>query len=472
MSGMMGVVIDWVSVWTLEFRPLGFRNSGRVAGRLGVLLLLIWCGLGAQAVMGQDPQDPQWPQWRGPQRDGVWSQELELQAFPQDGLEVLWRAPIGPGYTGPTVADDRVFVMDRLRRPEQVERVLCFDARSGIQIWEHRYPCVYAGVGYEAGPRASVTVHDKQAYSLGSMGHLHCFDVGGTVLWQRDLNQEYGISDNSRMPTWGIAASPLIYQQWVIVQIGAGRGAGLVAFDKDTGEEAWKCLDDRAQYSSPILVRQADQDVLVIWTGDSVAGIDPSNGQVHWRYPFPPKEMPIGVASPIVRNDQLFVTSFYDGSLMLRLKPESLEVEKVWARVGENEQRTDALQSIIGTPVWIGDHLYGVDSYGQFRCLEAQTGQRVWENLDIVPTARWATVHIIQFPDADSSRVLIFNERGELLLGELSPNGFNEIGRTSLIRPTTPQLNQRGGVCWAHPALTADTIIVRNDEEIVCLRLR
>ncbi len=421
-------------------------------------------------AFGQERSDSQWPQWRGPQRDGVWSGTVDVQPPPAEGLEVLWRTPIGPGYTGPTVAEDRVFVMDRIRQPEQMERVLCLDAGTGVQMWEHRYPCVYSGVGYEAGPRASVTVDGKQAYALGSMGHLHCFDVGGAVLWQRNLNEEYGISSKDRMPIWGIAASPLIYQEWVIVQIGAGQGSGVVAFDKRSGEEAWKCLDDRAQYSSPILVQQAGRDVLVIWTGDSVAGLDPQNGQVLWRYSFPPKNMPIGVASPIYRDGQVFVTSFYDGSLMLRLR-DDMQVEKVWAKVGVNERQTQALHSIIGTPVWIGDHLYGVDSYGEFRCLEAGTGERVWEDLSIVPQARWATVHIVQFPDAASSQVLLFNERGELLLGTLTPQGFQEKWRTQLIGPTTPQLNQRGGVCWSHPALTANSIIVRNDEEIVCLRL-
>lgn len=416
-------------------------------------------------------QDSEWPQWRGPNRDGVWSGRVATTPPPATGLEVVWKTPIGPGYTGPTVADGRVYVMDRIQRPEQEERVVCLDAATGEFEWEHRYPCVYSGVGYEAGPRASVTIDGNRVYSLGSMGHLHCLDTGGSVVWKQDLNQTYGISKNDRMPIWGIAASPLIYQNMVVVQIGAGNGAGLVAFDKLTGQEIWKCLDDRAQYSSPIIVKQAGRDVLVIWTGDSVAGIDPKDGQVLWQHPFPPRNMPIGVASPIYRNGQIFVTSFYDGSLMLNLSDTSLDVELAWVRVGESERKTDALHSIIGTPVWIGDHLYGPDSHGEFRCLAARNGDRIWEDLSIVPKARWATVHIVQFPSADSSEVLLFNERGELLRGELSPSGFKEQWRSAILKPTKPQLNQRGGVCWAHPAMTSDGIIVRNDEEIVYVRL-
>ena len=256
------------------------------------LLGLIVFSLGAsRPLLAQ-----QWPQWRGPQRDGVLRHRFDFDKFPEDGLEVLWKKSIGPGYTSPTIADDRVFVMDRITDPEQQERVVCYDAISGAQLWEHSYPCKYVGIGYQAGPRASVTVDGSRAYSLGAMGHLICFDVGGAVLWEKDLDSDYQITKNRRMPIWGIAAAPLVYDDLVIVQPGA-EDACLVAFDKKSGEEVWRALNDRAQYSSPILIQQNQQDVVVIWTGDSVAGLDPTNGHVHWRFPFSPKTCRL--ASPL-----------------------------------------------------------------------------------------------------------------------------------------------------------------------------
>lgn len=415
-------------------------------------------------------QAQQWPQWRGPQRDGVLRHDYRSDEFPENGFELLWEAPLGPGYTSPVVADDRVFVMDRIVKPEQQERVVCFDAVSGNQLWEHTYDCRYVDIGYQAGPRASVTVDGSRAFSLGAMGHLKCFDVGGGVLWEKDLNEEYEISKSGRMPIWGMAAAPLVYDDLLIVQVG-GPQACLVAFEKKSGEEVWRALNDRAQYSSPILVQQNGNDVVVLWSGDSVAGIAPRDGQVYWRFPFRPRNMPIGVATPLVKDNQIFVTSFYDGSLMLRLLPDSMSVEKVWMKVGNNERRTQALHSIISTPVWIGEYIYGVDSYGEFRCLDARTGDRVWEDLSAVPKARWSTIHFVQFPDQESNRVWMFNERGELILGKLSAGGFVEQDRTTLIQPTRKQLNQRDGVCWTHPAFTEDLVIVRNDEKIKAYRL-
>ena len=115
------------------------------------------------------------------------------------------------------------------------------------------------------------------------------------------------------------------------------------------------------QYSAPIIVKQADQDVLICWTGDSVSGLLPSTGKNLWRIEFPPNKMPIGISSPVLNVDRLFLTSFYDGSMMLRLKQNKADAEVLWRRVGESERNTDALHSIISTPLFIGDYIYGDD---------------------------------------------------------------------------------------------------------------
>jgi len=265
------------------------------------------------------------------------------------------------------------------------------------------------------------------------------------------------------MPIWGIASAPLVDGQLLIVQVG-GEKACIVAFDKATGDEKWKALDDRASYSAPIIIEQAGRRVLVCWTGDSIAGLDPANGEVLWRYPFKPSRMVLNVATPVVHDDRIFLTAFYDGSLMLRLDQKKMAVEEIWSKVGRDEQNTKALQSIISTPYFDGPNVYGVDSYGQLRCLDAATGERVWESQAAVPKARWATIHFIRNGD----RMFLFNERGQLIIARLSPDGYHEISRTQVIEPTTGQLPQRGGVCWSHPGFAYKHIFARNDREIVC----
>jgi outer membrane protein assembly factor BamB len=425
------------------------------------------CLLGAWFAFAGALAAEDWSQWRGDNRDGVWREDGIVEKFRTRRLEPLWRQSIGPGYSGPTVADDRVFITDRQTEPLQVERVHCFDAASGIKLWSHEYPCKYT-ISYTAGPRAHVTVDEgRTAYALGAMGHLHSFDVGGAVLWKKDLNAEYTIDESGRMPIWGIAAAPLVYDDLLILHIGGADGASVVALDKESGDEVWRALNDRAQYSAPIVIRQAGRDVLVVWTGDSVAGLAPEDGKVYWRFPFAPKKMPIGIATPIVSGDRLFVTSFYDGSLMLRLKQDEPAVEKLWQRCGASERDTDALQSIISTPIFQGDYLYGCDSYGELRCLEAATGDRVWEDKTATPPNRWSNLHFVKHGE----EVWMFNEAGELLITRLSPSGFQEIDRAKLIDPTTEQLRRRDGVTWAHPAFAGRCVFIRNDNEILCASL-
>ncbi len=178
--------------------------------------------------------------------------------------------------------------------------------------------------------------------------------------------------------------------------------------------------------------------------------------------------MPIGVATPIVRGDLLFVTSFYDGSLMLRLHQNRLAVTEVWRARGRSEHDTEALHSIISTPTWIGDHIYGVDSFGELRCLEAATERRVWANQTATPRSRWSTIHFVN----RDQPTWMFNERGELLITKLSPQGLEEVGRTKLISPTLVQLRRREGVCWAHPAFADGRVLARNDKELVCFDAR
>ncbi|MBG86721.1 MAG: dehydrogenase [Verrucomicrobiales bacterium] len=420
--------------------------------RLSVLLL---CSV-AFALHADD-----WPQWRGPNRDGAWRETGIIEKFPAKQIARKWSVPIGGGYSGPTVANGRVYVTDRIERPEQ-ERIHCVDFKTGKKLWTHEYAVSYRDVNYPAGPRAAVTIDEGRAYALGAKGHFHCLDAKtGKVLWEHDCFSEYRI----RLPIWGIAASPVVDGDLVVVMIG-GTKACVVAFDKKTGEEKWRALDDRANYATPTMIEQAGKKVLVFWTGEQVAGLAPQSGKVLWAYPFKARKMPLGISTPIQHQDILYFTGFYDGSLMLRPNPKKLEVSKVWRRIGRSERSTDSLHSIISTPVLLGDYIYGVDSYGEFRCLELMTGNRVWEDRTATPQDRWSTIHFVQNGD----RTWMFNEAGELIIAELSPGGFNEISRAKLIDPTPKQLRRRL-VVWSHPAYAYRHVFARNDRELICASL-
>jgi outer membrane protein assembly factor BamB len=415
----------------------------------------------AGLVLGAESFADDWPQWRGPKRDGVWREIGIVAKFDGPQLPIRWRAKVANGYSGPTVAAGRVYITDRLTEPNQVERVHCFEAMTGEHIWSHTYECKYKKVGHPDGPRASVTIDNGRAYSLGTMGHLFCFDAAkGKILWSKDPAADY----QTKVPIWGIAAAPLVEDGLVMVQVGGKDNACLVAFDKFTGKEKWRALNDGASYSAPIVVRQAGRRVLVCWTAERLVGVDPASGKLYWERAFKSIQ---NVATPVVNKDFVFVSSFFDGSMLVRLDNDKVAARLVWRRKGESEKRTDSLHCCISTPILEGDYIYGVDSYGELRCLDLHTGDRIWESLEAVPRDRWANIHFIWHRD----NVWMFNERGELIISKLSPKGFSEISRTKLIDPTSGQLGRRGGVCWSHPAFAYKHVYARNDEELVCADL-
>ena len=314
------------------------------------------------------------------------------------------------------------------------------------------------------GTGASVLVEDGRAFSLGAMGHLFCFAAAdGQVLWSRRLHQDYQI----RMPNWGIAAAPLIEGDLIIVQIG-GTDACILALDKRTGQERWKALPDDASYSAPIVIDQAGQRVLVCWTGNRIVGLNPSTGQLHWEYDFPWEQWPIAIATPIWHGDLLLFSDAHKGTLLLELDRERVQVQKRWHRRQEELPEGEAaLHCLISTPYIDGEHIYGADGRGVLRCLRLADGHQVWEDRTAVPEDSFATIHLIRHGD----RTWLFNERGELIIAALTPQGYREISRAKLLDPTLEQLRRRGGVTWSHPAFANRHVFARNDKELICADL-
>ncbi|MHB8971654.1 MAG: SUMF1/EgtB/PvdO family nonheme iron enzyme [Pirellulaceae bacterium] len=373
--------------------------------------------------------------------------------------------PISSGFSGPTVAGGYVYVTDAVTEPEHMERIHCFESLTGESKWTVSYPCDYGPIGFRAGPRASMTVDEGRAYALGAVGHFYCLDATtGEVLWNKNLVEEYKIS----LLPWGIAPSPLVEQDLVILQIGGSNGACVVAFDKKTGQERWTALEDPTSYASPIMIEQAGRRQLVCWTGTHIAGLDPISGRVFWRYPFAHDKGWIDpITTPVSSANRLFVSCPQDGAIMLKLSSEEPQMKVLWEQLGPGGRRAHGFHSSFAAPIFQGEYLYGTDNYGCLRCLDVNTGEPIWEDRTATTQANWATTHMV----CNGDRIWIFNDRGELIISRLSPQGFELISRAQLIEPTRVQFNRRAGVCWSHPAFANKHVYARNDEELVCASL-
>lgn len=428
-------------------------------------LLVAWSGAMAAPAPSARPEGMDWPQWRGAQRDGIWREDGIIGQFAGATIPLRWTVPIGGGYSGPTVAAGRVYVMDYVKETS-TERVLCLDWRTGAKLWEIAYACSYETFTYEAGPRASVTIHDRRAYALGAAGNLHCLDAAsGKILWQRDLLREYRI----RMPKWGIAAHPLIEGEVMITQIGGAGEACVVAFDRKTGAERWKAFPDEASYSPPMAFEQAGRRTVVMALGYRLVAFDPADGTLRWSHDQPKSSWPISIPAPVVRGDLMFFCTAHAGSYLFRLARDQPAVEIVWER-GRRPRSDDTLTPVIPDPLVMNGLVIGVQTDGELRCLDLMTGKRQWETLAPMPKAWHATMHLVRAGDS-GDRAWIFTEQGNLILARLSAEGYHELARARLLEPTLEQGPRGRAVTWSHPAFAYRHIFARSDRELVCADL-
>jgi outer membrane protein assembly factor BamB len=424
-------------------------------------------------------QADDWPQWLGPRRDGIWRESGLLDRFPTGGPTVRWRTPIGGGYTGPAVAAGRVFVTDRIlsegvKNPSNPfaktkltgeERVLCLDESSGHILWKHTYPCEYQ-ISYPAGPRATPLIAGDKVYALGAMGDLFCLQAAdGKVLWSANFPKDF----KAGLPIWGFAAAPLLDGDKLICMVG-GPDCLAVAFHKDTGKEIWRSLKTKELgYCPPMIYKFAGKRQLIIWNPQSINGLDPETGAVYWTEPFAVKAQ-LSISTPQKVGEELFLTSFYNGSILLRFHPGDAKPIIVWKGKSNSEQpsRTDGLHSIMPTPFIKDGFIYGVCSYGELRCLSLEDGKRIWQTYAATggKSRRWANAFLT--PQGD--RYFLFNEQGDLIIANLTPKGYEELSRAHIIEPTNHMVEDRP-VVWTHPAYANKCVYVRNDDEIICVSL-
>jgi outer membrane protein assembly factor BamB len=205
--------------------------------------------------------------------------------------------------------------------------------------------------------------------------------------------------------------------------------------------------------------------MIIVWHAEAVNALEPETGKVLWSVPF---ESRFGLTAPTPRlaGDVLFVTAFYNGSLALRLG--AGEPEVMWRSPKVTEKDTTYLHSIISSPFLEAGHVYGVCSYGQLRCLDLETGRRIWETLAATTPeqeTRWGNAFLVKHEE----RFFIFNERGELIQARLTPQGYQEIDRMQLLEPTNRDPGRL--VVWSHPAFANRSVYARNDREIVRVSL-
>ena len=413
-----------------------------------------------------------WPQWMGPQRDSVWRETGIVKKFPEDGLPVRWKIPVGMGYSGPAVADGRVYVTDFLKKSgsvsnspgkrnalEGVERVLCFSAADGKPIWKHEYNCRYE-LSYPSGPRCTPTVHDGLVYTLGAEGDLRCLNADtGKLVWKKKLTEEY----DTKTPIWGFTAHPLVEGDLLYCMVG-GEGSVAVAFNRMTGKEVWRALTaPEPGYCPPTMIEHGGTKQLLIWHPESLNSLNPETGKAYWSVPLKP-DYSMSVTAPRLEGDYLYASGIGNVSALLKLNPEKPAAEVVW-----RGSIKDSVYCSNSTPILADGMIYGADCRsGALIGVRMKDGERLWETFEPTTGKRRAG-HGTAFLVKHENGYFLFSETGDLILARLTPEGYEEISRFHVLEPTNEAFGR--DVVWTHPAFADRAAFVRNDTELVCVDL-
>jgi len=402
---------------------------GLLAAALGLMVQA--ADTGAQVGAATQPgKAGDWPQWRGPNRDGISAETAWASAWSDSKPKVLWKAPVGVGYSAAAVAGKRVYTMGR---QDDKETVWCLNADTGKPIWSRSYPSRKGGY---PGTRATPTVDGRHVFTLGRNGHVCCFQAAdGKPVWSKDLRAEL----KAATPGWGFASSPLVEGNLLILNMGT---AG-VALNKATGKVVWQTGRGKAGHASPVAYKDGNERRFLIFAANGLVSVSARTGQRRWALPWK-TSYDVHASDPIVSDGMLFMCSGYGtGCALLKLGPG--RPTPLWSNKD--------LAPHFGSPVLYKGHLYGVHGNvgnAAVRCIEFKTGKVKWTG----PRTKMSSLML-----ADG-KLIVMVDGGGLLVAEASPEKFNVLGKTRVL----------SGTCWTMPVLAAGRIYCRSHSgELACV---
>ena len=392
-----------------------------------------------------------WPQYLGPSRNGVYSGPPLAATWPAGGPKKVWQKSVGEGFAGPVVAGDRVILFHRVMNQEVVEAL---DAKTGDSRWRYAYPTTYRDdFGFDEGPRAVPVVAGSRVYTFGAEGQLTAVDLAtGQKVWNVDTMRRF----NVRKGFFGAAGSPLVENGRVIANIGGKdgvKGAGIVAFNADTGAVLWTATDHDASYSSGVSATFAGQPTAVFFTRNGLVGLDPSNGAIRFQRQWRSRlAASVNAATPLVVGDTIFVSATY-GTGAAAIQVQGGQLKDIWS--GDEILSNHYASSVYSNGVLYGYH--GRQEFNpSFRAVDFKTGMVKW-NVDAFHAGSVTLV---------GDRLLILKETGELILAAATPQAYRPLAQAQILPMTVRSL----------PALSDGFLYARNNDThkdvLVCLDLR
>ena len=379
----------------------------------------------------------EWPGFRGPGRDGVVRGVRIETDWAKSPPVAVWRRPIGPGWSSFAVSGDLLYTQEQRGEDEIVSS---YKVSTGEPVWRHRDPVRFYESNGGPGPRATPTLSHGRVYTLGATAVLNALDAGnGKVIWSRNAATDTG----RKIPDWGIASSPLVVDDIVVVAV----SGTLAAYDLATGKPRWVGPQHGGSYSSPQLVTIDGVRQILLLSAPGAVSVAPADGALLWEYSW---EGGAIVQPAITPDGGLLINAM---SMMGGMATRRLAVTRGSGGWTVAERWTsNGLKPYYNDFVVHKGHAFGFDG-SILACIDLEDGKRKWKG------GRFGNGQLVLLADQDV--LLVTSEDGELALVRATPDQFTELARF-------PALNSK---TWNHPAIVGDLLLVRNGEEMAAFRL-
>jgi outer membrane protein assembly factor BamB len=254
------------------------------------------------------------------------------------------------------------------------------------------------------------------------------------------------IPDDYEFPDWGLAISPLIWNDMIILSLG-GENSAVKAYSINSGEQIWQSqVAGKAVYLSPEVLRLLDEDHLIVSLVGKIVSLDPNNGKTLWEKPWKIFMNNAQIVQPIaISNDSIVIAAGYGkgGECFTISRDEESEKYRV-----QSSWKSKDLKAKFSNPIFKDGYLYGL-SENLLVCLEAKTGKLMWRG------KKYSYGRILL---ADK-KLLILGHSGVFSVVDASPDGFREISSRQLLSDAR---------CWNGPAFVNGYLLARNGEQIAC----
>ncbi|HYT94461.1 MAG TPA: PQQ-binding-like beta-propeller repeat protein [Gemmataceae bacterium] len=393
---------------------------------MNVISLRPLLALSVSLILALPATAADWPHWLGPNGNGSSPETGLLTALPAKGPKILWKVPGGEGYSAVAVVGGRAIT---LAQRDGGEFVLALDAANGKELWTTKIAGVFKNM-FGNGPRSTPAIEGKFVYATSVSGPVVCLEAdSGKIVWQRDILKEFG----AKNITWGLAASPLVEGNMVLVIPGA-KGAGVAALDKRDGKTIWKSTDNKASYASPVAVTVGGQRQILFFTAPGLLAVKADDGKELWRVPWE-TEYDVNICTPLIIGNKLFVASGEQvGSTLFELNAQG-PPKVVW----ESKGKKGVMTTYWANAVHHDGYLYGLsgefDKVIDLNCVELATGKLMWSQKKFGKAA----VTLAQ------GQLFTMTKTGDLVLIHCNPKGYLERGRVRLLgdNRTVPTLANR-----------------------------